>query len=161
MLFSVSLALFAHACVHKQKKTRSGSGRSLLLSDVQIDPDRSLHLRMSYQNRNLVELRTGRKLLQVSSNSVLVREVVVVAQDGSGTFTTISDAVSAAPNKTNIKDGYFLIYIGAGVYEEYVSIAKSKRNIMMIGDGSNQTVTTGNHSVVDGWNTFNSATFGE
>ncbi|KAF3494175.1 hypothetical protein DY000_02051766 [Brassica cretica] len=31
--------------------------------------------------------------------------------------------------------------------------------MMMIGDGINQTVVTGNRSVVDGWTTFNSATF--
>ncbi|KAI3504039.1 hypothetical protein L1887_32583 [Cichorium endivia] len=30
---------------------------------------------------------------------------------------------------------------------------------MVIGDGNNHTVITGNHSVVDGRNTFNSATF--
>ncbi|KAL7239522.1 hypothetical protein ACSBR2_005421 [Camellia fascicularis] len=30
---------------------------------------------------------------------------------------------------------------------------------MMIGDGINQTIITGNHSMADGWTTFNSATF--
>ncbi|URD79414.1 pectinesterase [Musa troglodytarum] len=30
---------------------------------------------------------------------------------------------------------------------------------MMIGEGINQTVITGNHSVADGWTTFNSSTF--
>ena len=32
---------------------------------------------------------------------------------------------------------------------------------MLLGDGINRTVITGNRSVVDGWTTFNSATFGE
>jgi hypothetical protein len=31
---------------------------------------------------------------------------------------------------------------------------------MMIGDGINKTIITGNHSVVDGWTTFGSPTFG-
>ena len=31
---------------------------------------------------------------------------------------------------------------------------------MMVGDGIGQTVVTGNRSVVDGWTTFQSATFG-
>ncbi|XP_039154795.1 probable pectinesterase/pectinesterase inhibitor 20 [Eucalyptus grandis] len=34
-----------------------------------------------------------------------------------------------------------------------------KMYLMMIGDGINQTVITGNRSVADGWTTFNSATF--
>lgn len=86
---------------------------------------------------------------------------MVVAQNGSGNYTNIQDAVAAAPNNTNNNGGYFLIYVEAGVYEEYVSIAKNKMNIMMLGDGINQTVITGNRSVVDGWTTFNSATFGK
>jgi pectin methylesterase-like acyl-CoA thioesterase len=54
-----------------------------------------------------------------------------------------------------------LIFIKEGVYEEYVSIPQNKAYLMMIGDGINQTVITGNHSVGDGWTTFNSPTFGK
>ena len=75
-------------------------------------------------------------------------------------FTTISDAVAAAPNKTSSTAGYFLIYVTAGVYEENVSIDKKKTYLMMVGDGINKTIITGNRSVVDGWTTFKSATFG-
>ena len=45
------------------------------------------------------------------------------------------------------------------IYNEYVSIESNKKYLMMIGEGINQTVITGNRSVVDGWTTFNSATF--
>ena len=54
-----------------------------------------------------------------------------------------------------------MIYVTAGLYQEYVSIPKNKRYVMMIGDGINQTIITGDHNNVDGWTTFNSATFGE
>jgi pectinesterase len=54
-----------------------------------------------------------------------------------------------------------VIYVVAGVSNEYVSIPKSKKYLMMIGAGINQTVITGNRSVDDGWTTFNSATFGK
>ncbi|XXG84311.1 hypothetical protein AAC387_Pa10g1850 [Persea americana] len=148
-LFSVSLALFTHAWAPKQKKVQrphSHPGRNLL--PLQID-------RLS-----LAKFKTGRKLLQsLTPDGVVVRDIVVVAQDGSGNYTNIQDAVAAAPNNTKNNDGFFLIYVEAGVYEEYVSIAKNKKNIMMLGDGINQTVITGNRSVVDGWTTFNSATF--
>lgn len=70
--------------------------------------------------------------------------------------------MAIAPNNTDGTTGYFLIYITAGVYEEYVSIAKNKKYLMMIGDGINQTIITGNHSYnVDGYTTFNSSTFGK
>ncbi|PQQ01198.1 putative pectinesterase/pectinesterase inhibitor 41 [Prunus yedoensis var. nudiflora] len=50
--------------------------------------------------------------------------------------------------------------VTAGVYEEYVTIDKKKKYLMMIGDGINQTVVTGNRSVKGGnWTTFRSATF--
>ncbi|VVA25254.1 Hypothetical predicted protein [Prunus dulcis] len=110
--------------------------------------------------------KKGRKLLDqtdqpiIDTNDVLVRDNVTVSQDGSGNFTTISDAVEAAPNNSAPSKGYFLIYIKAGVYEEYVTIDKKKKYLMMIGDGINQTVVTGNRSVKGGnWTTFRSATF--
>ena len=120
-------------------------------------------LRMSSHTRAVYEAATRRKLLQFSGDDdqVLVKDIVTVNPDGSGNFTNINDAVSAAPNNSLASDGYFLIYVAAGVYEEYVSVAKNKRYLMMIGDGINQTIVTGNRSVVDGWTTFNSATFGK
>ncbi|RVX20552.1 putative pectinesterase/pectinesterase inhibitor 41 [Vitis vinifera] len=96
---------------------------------------------------------------QKKGKVVSVSDIVTVNQDGSGNFTTINDAIAVAPNNTDGSNGYFVIYIQAGVYEEYVSIAKNKKYLMMIGDGINQTVITGNRNVVDGWTTFNSATF--
>ncbi|KAK9067702.1 hypothetical protein SSX86_011813 [Deinandra increscens subsp. villosa] len=100
-----------------------------------------------------------RKLFQAAGNQVVVSNTVVVSQDGSGNFTTITDAVNFAPNNSDPSAGYFVVRVTAGVYEEYVNIPKNKKYLMMIGDGINQTVITGNRSVVDGWTTFNSATF--
>ncbi|GLJ10960.1 hypothetical protein SUGI_0138860 [Cryptomeria japonica] len=96
-----------------------------------------------------------RLLLQTARGVSLTGNVVTVAQNGSGNFTTITDAINAAPNKSADR---FVIYVTGGVYKEYVAIPKSKYNIMLIGDGMNVTVITGNRSVVDGWTTFNSAT---
>ncbi|MED6161762.1 hypothetical protein PIB30_063837 [Stylosanthes scabra] len=102
----------------------------------------------------------GRKLVQLDfAGDVTVSQTVVVNPDGSGDYTTINDAVGAAPNNTRGINGFFVIYVVAGVYEEYVYIPKTKQYLMMIGDGINQTIVTGNRSVVDGWTTFNTATF--
>ncbi|KAJ4978944.1 hypothetical protein NE237_009724 [Protea cynaroides] len=49
--------------------------------------------------------KLGRKQLQVILGQGLLYETVVVSQDGSGNFTTISDAIAAAPNNTNNGNG--------------------------------------------------------
>ncbi|XP_027364504.1 pectinesterase-like [Abrus precatorius] len=106
-----------------------------------------------------VETIINRKLLQTDVDSVVVTQKVVVNPDGSGDFTTINKAVDAAPNNAGTNNGYHAIYVVAGIYNEYVSIPKSKENLMIVGDGINRTVITGNRSVADGWTTFQSATF--
>lgn len=91
-------------------------------------------------------------------------EMVTVSPYGAESgdnFTTIGDAVAFAPNNSKPEDGYFIIYAKQGYYEEYIVIPKHKKNIMLLGDGINLTVITGNHSVIDGWTTFNSSTFGK
>ncbi|GAU46148.1 hypothetical protein TSUD_401510 [Trifolium subterraneum] len=82
-------------------------------------------------------------------------ELLVVATDGTGNFSTISDAINFAPNNSMIKT---VIYVKEGIYDENVEIPSYKTNIVMLGDGSDSTIITGNRSVVDGWTTFRSAT---
>ncbi|KAB2052656.1 hypothetical protein ES319_A12G137500v1 [Gossypium barbadense] len=157
-LYSVSLALFTKGWVPKRKKKATWQPSSS--KQLGFKHGRLL-MRMWSGTRSIYETVSRRKLLQTNNTDeeVLVSDIVTVSQDGSGNFTTINDAISAAPNNTNGVNGYFVIYITAGVYQEYVSIAKNKKYLMMIGDGINQTIITGNRSVVDGWTTFNSATF--
>lgn len=54
-----------------------------------------------------------------------------------------------------------MIRVKEGIYKENVVIQSYKINIVMLGDGSDVTVITGNRSVGDGCTTFNSATLGE
>ncbi|CAK8532130.1 unnamed protein product [Lathyrus sativus] len=96
--------------------------------------------------------REDRKLLMANGVGV----DVVVAKDGSGNFTTVMDAVHAAPDYSLKR---FVIYVKRGVYVENVEIKKKKWNLMMVGDGMNASVISGNRSFVDGWTTFRSATF--
>lgn len=97
----------------------------------------------------------SRRLLQTPVGGMKVD--ATVAQDGTGDYTTVMDAVSAAPDKSKSR---FVIYIKRGVYKENVEIKKKKWNIMMFGDGMGVTVISSNRSYVDGWTTFRSATFG-
>ncbi|KAL6968545.1 pectinesterase [Sarracenia purpurea var. burkii] len=161
-LFSVSLALFTKGWVpdNKKKQKKGPTWKGLSKKQLAFSNGR-LPLKMSGRNQAIYESVSRRKLLLASNDGVVVSDMVTVSQDGSTNFTTINDAVAAAPNNTNSTAGYFLIYITAGIYQEYVLVPKNKKYLMMIGDGINQTVITGNHSFVDGWTTFNSSTFGE
>ncbi|KAL4613927.1 hypothetical protein ACB092_07G017800 [Castanea dentata] len=82
--------------------------------------------------------------------------VLTVATDGTGNFTTITDAINFAPN--NSYNERTFIYVKQGVYEENVEIPDYKPNIVLLGDGADVTLITGNRSVGDGWTTFRSAT---
>jgi len=97
----------------------------------------------------------------MATNGLIIRDTVVVSPFGDGNFTTINEAIAFAPNDSKVEDGYFIIYIKQGYYEEYVNVSKHKKGIMLLGDGINRTVIAGNRSVADGWTTFNSATFGK
>ncbi|KAK9724464.1 hypothetical protein RND81_05G074700 [Saponaria officinalis] len=96
--------------------------------------------------------RHNRKLLQASS----IGANLVVAQDGSGSFETINEAVNAASKR--VGSGRFVIHVKSGVYEENVVIGTNLKNIMLIGDGMESTIITGSRSNVGGFTTFNSAT---
>ncbi|KAL2518821.1 putative pectinesterase/pectinesterase inhibitor 6 [Abeliophyllum distichum] len=102
-------------------------------------------------------LSTGdRKLLQ-SPAAATEKADIVVAQDGSGNYNTISEALAAAAKRRHTNR--FVIYVKTGVYKENVEIKKEMKNLMFIGDGIDATIITGNKNVQDGSTTFRSATF--
>ncbi|TVU34852.1 hypothetical protein EJB05_16706, partial [Eragrostis curvula] len=80
---------------------------------------------------------------------------VVVAKDGSGNFTTVKEAVDAAPDGGKSR---YVIYVKKGVYKENIEVGRKKRELMIVGDGMDATVITGSRNKVDGSTTFNSAT---
>ncbi|XP_074358742.1 pectinesterase-like [Apium graveolens] len=152
--YSVSLSLFQTGWVPNTKRVLSRTPKSRGAFAHGRFP-----FKTSDKNKAILQRIGRRHLLQDDSDYIVVSNIVVVSQDGTGDFTTIKGALTLAPNKTVASDGYFVIYVTAGVYEEYVSIPKNNKYIMMIGDGINQTVITGNHSTADGFTTFNTATF--
>ncbi|WZZ63084.1 hypothetical protein YC2023_063191 [Brassica napus] len=105
----------------------------------------------------------GRKLLQSSpggNGGLKVAKSVVVNPNGinGDAYKTINDAIAAAPTKAESENGYFVIYVVAEVYEEYVTVPSNKSYVMIVGDGIDKTIITGNRNVVDGSTTFASAT---
>ncbi|KAJ1400988.1 Pectinesterase, catalytic [Sesbania bispinosa] len=162
-LYSVSLGLVTEALnknfkMNKTRKhglpTKSFKVRQPLEKLIKL-------LRTKYRcNKSSNCTRTERILKESSSQGILLYDFVIVSPyNGTDNYTSIGDAIAAAPNNTQPQDGYFLIYVREGYYEEYVIVPKEKKNILLVGDGINKTVITGNHSVIDGWTTFNSSTF--
>ncbi|PKI64730.1 hypothetical protein CRG98_014862, partial [Punica granatum] len=96
-----------------------------------------------------------RRLLSASSVEAAVKANVVVAKDGSGNYKTVKEAIASAPDKGTNR---YVIYIKKGTYKEKVEVGKKKTNVMLVGDGMDQTIITGSLNVVDGATTFNSAT---
>ncbi|GKV00006.1 hypothetical protein SLEP1_g12770 [Rubroshorea leprosula] len=99
--------------------------------------------------------RKDRRILLSVGDEYNPSEVITVAADGSGNFSTVTDAINFSPNNSYDR---VVIYIKEGVYKENVEIPTHKTNIVLLGDGADLTLITGNRSVGDGWTTFRSAT---
>lgn len=85
---------------------------------------------------------------------------IVVAQDGSGNYKTITEAVAAASEQSG-GNKRTVIHVKAGVYEENVEIKRRAKNLMFIGDGIDATIVTSSRNNRGGSTTFRSATFGK
>ncbi|QCD85784.1 pectinesterase [Vigna unguiculata] len=162
-LYSVSLGLVTQALKKNQKKhktrkhglpTQNNKVRQPLKKLIKL-----LHTKHSCEAPSNCSTRSERILKESESKGILLKEFVIVNLNGTDNFTSIGEAIAAAPDNLRPEDGYFLIYAKEGSYEEYVTVPSKKKNILLIGDGINKTCITGNHSVVDGWTTFNSSTF--
>ncbi|XP_068660245.1 probable pectinesterase/pectinesterase inhibitor 35 [Aristolochia californica] len=94
-----------------------------------------------------------RKLLEASLDEM--GERLVVAQDGTGTHTTIGDAIAFASLAAN--GGRSVIHVTAGMYSENLKVPGGSK-ILLVGDGKGKTVVTGHKSVKGGSTTFGSAT---
>nr|GMD79188.1 pectinesterase-like [Ipomoea batatas] len=90
---------------------------------------------------------------------VELRPNAVVAKDGSGQFTTITDALAAYKPKKNDNSTRHVIYVKAGVYNEDILVQKKQINLFMYGDGPRKTVITGKKCFRDGVSTFRTAPF--
>ncbi|KAL0719900.1 hypothetical protein Bca4012_069224 [Brassica carinata] len=97
----------------------------------------------------------GRRLLQAAEGYSDAKADIVVAQDGSGQYTTINDAMKHVPKKKNTT---FVIHIKAGIYKEYVQVNRSMTHLVFIGDGPDKTIISGSKNYKDGITTYRTAT---
>ncbi|CAN6235239.1 unnamed protein product [Urochloa humidicola] len=101
-----------------------------------------------------VWMRSPERKLMAAGNQP--KPNAVVAQDGSGQFKSIQQAIDAMPKGNT---GRYVIYVKAGLYDEMVMVPKDKVNIFMYGDGPKKSRVTGRKSFADGITTMKTATF--
>jgi len=64
---------------------------------------------------------------------------MVVAQDGSGDFTKVQDAINAVPSNKSIQT---VIFIKPGTYKEKINVSADKKNLKFLGESYENTVLT-------------------
>lgn len=97
-----------------------------------------------------------RKLLADAKKGDSVPPNAVVAKDGSGQYKTVLDAINSYPKNHK---GRYVIYVKAGVYDEYITVDKKKPNLLIYGDGPSKTIITGRKNFHEGTKTMRTATF--
>jgi pectinesterase len=80
----------------------------------------------------------------------------IVAKDGSGQYMTVTAGINSYPEN---HEGRYIIYIKAGIYNEYVTVDEKKPNIILYGDGPTNTIITGSKSWKQGLQMPDTATF--
>ncbi|KAL8150340.1 hypothetical protein V2J09_020148, partial [Rumex salicifolius] len=138
-----------HQTIENFSGTKVGSGRRLLGGASEMIGEDGAPRWLSAADRRLLNLDNEggqeRKLAGLVPNAV-------VALDGSGQFKSIQAAVNAYNPKAAPlpPGGRYVIYVKAGVYDEYIVIPSSKKHIYMYGDGPTKTIITGNKSNAGG-----------
>ena len=65
---------------------------------------------------------------------------VIVAADGTGKYTSIQEAISAAPMLTGANDPRWVIFVKAGTYRERVYVQRERGRIAVVGEDQEKTV---------------------
>ncbi|KAJ0235201.1 pectinesterase/pectinesterase inhibitor 46 [Hirschfeldia incana] len=102
------------------------------------------------------DLPMMQRRMLLESGDLRKKANIVVAQDGSGKYRTISEALEEVKEKNEKPT---IIYVKKGVYVESVRVEKKKWNVVMVGDGQSKTIVSGGLNFIDGTPTFETATF--
>ena len=79
-----------------------------------------------------------------SANAAAPHADAVVARDGTGQFTSVQEAISAAPMKTDPATPRWVILVKPGTYNERIYVQRERGNIHVIGEAPESTVITFN-----------------
>ncbi|KAE8682607.1 putative Pectinesterase [Hibiscus syriacus] len=151
---SISLAMIGHFAgltnVTNPPQKKPAPKRSLLQTRFSLLAEDGLPSWMNHEERRLL------KDEEDNTPPPPPPPNVIVAQDGTGKFKTINEALAAVPPKYV---GRYVIFVKKGTYAETVIVAKRMVNLTIYGEGSQKTIITGAKNFVDGIPTYHTATF--
>ncbi|KAI3679994.1 hypothetical protein L2E82_50731 [Cichorium intybus] len=101
-----------------------------------------LHAENKQSSSNL-SMMSDHRHIQLVEIGATTQADLVVAQDGSGDFSTVTEAIKASKNQ-RIGTDRFVIHVKYGIYVENVAIESSMSNLTLIGDGIDATTITNN-----------------
>lgn len=88
---------------------------------------------------------------KVAASAAANHADAVVAADGSGDYTSVQDAIGAAPMRTGAADPRWVIRVKPGTYQERIYVQRERGNIAVVGDDAASTVITfGMHAMMPG-----------
>lgn len=89
--------------------------------------------------------------LPVTGFAASPRPDVIVAADGTGQYTSLQEAISAAPMKTDPATPRWVIFVKAGTYRERIYVQRERGNIHVLGEDREKTVVVYNqHANIPG-----------
>ena len=105
--------------------------------------------------RYLLSMKIRAVLLLITCAAHAQTAPITVAQDGTGTYRTVQEAVDAVPNQAQKP---VTIFIKKGTYREKLVVPTLKTNIRMVGEDKDHTILTFNDHTGDaaGHNTYTS-----
>lgn len=77
------------------------------------------------------------------NKEITMNKQLIVAQDGSGDFTTVQAAIDGVKC---VQNEYTTIQIKAGIYKEVIHIRENQDFIQLVGDGTDKTIITFNNN---------------
>ena len=98
-----------------------------------------------------------RALISQLQKGGIIQPNATVVKDSSGEYKSVSEGINSYPKNYQ---GRYIIYVKAGIYQEYVVVDERKDNILFYGDGPTRTIITGSKNQHEGITMPETATFG-
>ncbi|WP_224721618.1 pectinesterase family protein [Paenibacillus vietnamensis] len=123
----------------KRSKSRSGEGAVIVtdlrqpeFTDTDVETGKTYYYSVQSVNKNGPGVGSYPR-------GATPAEVIVVAKDGTGMFASVQAAVDSIPEGNTDRK---VIYIRNGIYEEQVTVPKTKQAISFIGESKEDTIIT-------------------
>jgi len=143
------------------------SARSIFISIFTLSLLATIEAGMTIHRRLLEVDRDGypswlhdgdRALIYQLQKGGIIQPNATVAKDNTGQYKTVVEGINSYPKNYQ---GRYIVYVKAGIYQEYVIVDGSKNNILLYGDDPTTTIITGSKNQHEGIKMPQTATFGK